>query len=142
MVAVVGLGICATILLAGAVSLAEPVLAPVAFALLVVALAWPVQRGAAGAGADDPGAARDGLVTLVVLVVLALAAGWGFGRVARWVIANAGQLQVLYAQQAGMAGGAGYRRGGGWLASSTAAGWCGSPRRCSGSCRASSASSA
>jgi predicted PurR-regulated permease PerM len=39
------------------------------------------------------------LVTLVVLVALALAAGWGFGRVARWIIANAGMLQVLYAQK-------------------------------------------
>ena len=94
------LGICATILLAGAVSLAEPVLAPVAFALLVVALAWPVQRGLLQARVPAILALLVTVaVTLVVLVVLALAAGWGFGRVARWVIANAGQLQMLYAQQ-------------------------------------------
>ncbi|TDH60579.1 AI-2E family transporter [Dankookia rubra] len=94
------LGICATILLAGAVSLAEPVLAPVAFALLVVALAWPVQRGLLQARVPAILALLVTVgVTLVVLVGLALAAGWGFGRVARWVIANAGALQVLYLQQ-------------------------------------------
>lgn len=94
------LGICATILLAGAVSLAEPVLAPVAFALLVVALAWPVQRGLLQARVPAILALLVTLgITLVVLVALALAAGWGFGRVARWVIANAGPLQMMYAQK-------------------------------------------
>lgn len=96
----VALGICATILLAGAVSLAEPVLAPVTFALFVIALAWPLQRGLMVARVPAFLALIGTiLVTLVVLVALALAAGWGFGRVARWMIANAAQFQSLYARK-------------------------------------------
>jgi AI-2 transport protein TqsA len=39
------------------------------------------------------------LVTLAVVAVLALAIAWAFGRVAQWVVANAAQLQALYAQK-------------------------------------------
>jgi predicted PurR-regulated permease PerM len=94
------LGLCAAVLLAGALHLAEPVLAPVAFALFAIALAWPVQSGLQRAGVPASLALPVTVaVTLVVLVLLALAAGWGFGRVARWIIANAAQLQALYAQK-------------------------------------------
>jgi predicted PurR-regulated permease PerM len=93
------LGICTAILVAVALSLAEPVLAPVAFALFAIALAWPVQRAVQAKAPQMVALLATVLVTLVVLVLLALAIGWGFGRVARWVIANAAQLQGLYASK-------------------------------------------
>jgi AI-2 transport protein TqsA len=96
----VALWICAAILLAGAISLAETVLAPIAFALFFIALAWPLQRRLLDAGLPTyPALAVTILVSLVVLLGLALAAGWGFGRVARWIIANAAQIQLLVAQK-------------------------------------------
>ncbi|MDN3568989.1 AI-2E family transporter [Paeniroseomonas aquatica] len=91
------LGLCTGILVAVALHLAEAVLAPVAFALFAIALAWPVQRAMQSRAPQLVALLAAVLVTLVVLVLLALAIGWGFGRVARWVIANAAQLQALYA---------------------------------------------
>ncbi len=94
------LGLCAAILVAGALHLAQSILAPIAFALFAIALAWPLQSGLLRARVPAVLALLVTVAaTLVVLVLLALAAGWGFGRVARWVIANAGLLQVLYAQK-------------------------------------------
>jgi AI-2 transport protein TqsA len=93
------LGLCTAILAAGACRLAEPILAPIAFALFTMALAWPVQRAAQARLPVFVALLGTVLLTLVVLVALALAAGWGFGRVARWVIANAAALQLFYAQQ-------------------------------------------
>jgi len=93
------LGLCTAVLTAAALHWAEAVLAPVAFALFAVALAWPVQRAAQARVPQALALLATMLVTLVVLVILALAIGWGFGRVARWVVANAGPLQLLYAQK-------------------------------------------
>lgn len=94
------LGLCTAVLLTGALHVAEPILAPIAFALFAIALAWPVQGGLQRAGVPAALALLVTVaVTLVVLVLLALAAGWGFGRVARWIIANAMQLQALYTQK-------------------------------------------
>ncbi|MCB4824788.1 AI-2E family transporter [Roseicella aerolata] len=92
------LGLCAAILTAGALHWAEAVLAPVAFALFAIALAWPVHRAAQARVPQAAALLATVLVVLAVLVVLSLAIGWGFGRVARWVIAEAGQLQLLYAR--------------------------------------------
>ena len=92
--------IIASILLAAALSLAQAILVPIAFALFTIALAWPVQRRLEGWGVTPYLALLVTVaVTLVVVVVLALAAAWGFGRVARWIIANAALLQQLYAQK-------------------------------------------
>jgi AI-2 transport protein TqsA len=93
------LGLCTAVLVAAALHWAAAVLEPVAFALFAVALAWPVQRAVQARAPQALALLATMLVTLVVLVVLALAIGWGFGRVARWVIANAGPLQLLYAQK-------------------------------------------
>jgi AI-2 transport protein TqsA len=90
------LGLCTAILVAAALHWAEAILAPIAFALFAIALAWPVQRAVQARTSQAAALLVTVLVTLVVLVVLALAIGWGFGRVARWVIANAAPLQLLY----------------------------------------------
>jgi AI-2 transport protein TqsA len=90
----------AAILLAVAMSLAEAILVPIAFALFTIALVWPLQRGLERAGLPAFVALLVTVaLTLVLVVLLCLTAGWGFGRVARWVIANAALLQQLYAQK-------------------------------------------
>jgi predicted PurR-regulated permease PerM len=90
-------GLCATVLVAAALQAGQSILAPVVFALFVIALVWPVQR--AVQARIPAGLALIGtvLVTFAAVGVLALAIAWAFGRVAQWVIANAGQLQALYA---------------------------------------------
>jgi AI-2 transport protein TqsA len=90
--------VAAIVIVLGAVSIAKTVVAPVAFALFLIALIWPLQ------------ARLQALVPplsalLVSILVLMAAFGgfaslivWGFGRVARWIIANVGRFQSVYEQ--------------------------------------------
>src|SRR5271165_4278301 len=69
---------------------------PVAFALFITALVWPLQRRLQAVLPQVVAV----LVTAAV-VLLAIGGGgwlvvWGFGGIAQWVIANAGRLQALY----------------------------------------------
>ncbi len=92
-------GICTAILIAAALSLAQPVLAPVAFALFVIALAWPLQRGLEPRLGGAAAMIVTLLVTLAVVGVMAFLAAWGFGRVGAWVVANGAMLQELYVRK-------------------------------------------
>ena len=80
--------VCAVILTLAGLSLARSVMTPVAFAVFVIALVWPLQRRL-----------RRNLPQLVAVLITAavalLAIGigcwlivWGFGRIAQWVITN------------------------------------------------------
>jgi predicted PurR-regulated permease PerM len=93
------IGLCAAILLAGAMYLAQSILVPILFALFSIALVWPLQRRLAHVLPD----ALAMLVTLagalVTLVGMALLIAWAFGGVGQWVVANSAQLQLLYAQK-------------------------------------------
>jgi AI-2 transport protein TqsA len=88
--------VCAVILTLAALALARSVMMPVAFALFVIALVWPLQRRL-----------KRRLPVLVAVLItaavalLAIGVGcwlivWGFGQIAQWVIANATRLQGLY----------------------------------------------
>ena len=68
---------------------------PVAFALFIIALVWPLQRRLQ-AGLPQV------IAVLVTAAVALLAIGvggwlvvWGFGGIAHWVIANTARLQGL-----------------------------------------------
>ena len=88
--------VCAVILTLAGLALAHSVMTPVAFALFIIAVVWPLQRRLK--------ARLPVLVAVLVtaaVALLAIAIGcwlivWGFGRIAQWVIANAAQLQGLY----------------------------------------------
>lgn len=92
-------GISTAVLVAAAMHLGQAVFAPIVFALFVIALVWPVQRAAQARLPAGLALIGTVLVTLVVVAVLAFGILWGFGRVARWVVANAPQLQALLAAQ-------------------------------------------
>ena len=92
-------GICTAILVAAALSLAQSVLAPIAFALFVIALAWPLQRRLEARLGGAVAMIVTLLVTLTVVGVMVFLASWGFGRVGAWVIANGATLQELYLRQ-------------------------------------------
>lgn len=91
------LGLCATVLVAAALQAGQAILAPIAFALFVIGLVWPLQR--AVQARIPAGLALIGtiLVACAVVAVMAFAIAWAFGRVAQWVIGNAAQFQALYA---------------------------------------------
>jgi AI-2 transport protein TqsA len=90
------LGICAAVLIFAALYLARAILAPVAFALFVIAIAWPLQRYLQ---ARIPKLLALVVTVLAVLVVLTLFVSlivWGFGRIGQWVIDNAAKFQLFY----------------------------------------------
>ena len=88
--------VCAVILTLAALSLARGVMTPVAFALFIIALVWPLQRRLK--------TRLPQLVAIILTAAVALFAigigcwliVWGFGRIAQWVIANSARLQGLY----------------------------------------------
>jgi predicted PurR-regulated permease PerM len=86
----------ATVLVLAGLWAASAVMIPVAFALFIIALVWPLQRRLQ--------ARLPQLIAVLVSTAVALlavgAAGWlvvwSFGGIAHWVIANAARLQSLY----------------------------------------------
>jgi len=88
--------ICAAVLTLAGLWAARAAIAPVAFALFIIAIVWPLQRRLQAVLPQVIGV----LVTAGV-VLLAIGGGgwlvvWGFGGIAQWVIANAARLQGLY----------------------------------------------
>jgi predicted PurR-regulated permease PerM len=96
---IVMIAICTAILVAGAAMLAQPVLAPVVFAIFAIALVWPLQGRLQRHLPAIVALLVTVVVALVALLGLALLVAWAFGRVGQWVVANAALLQALYAQK-------------------------------------------
>src|SRR5258708_7520704 len=92
----IAVGIIAAVLLASAAKQASAVFAPLALALFIIAIVWPLQNRLQ---AKIPKLLALG-VTIVVTVVLCLAfaslAAWGFGRVGRSLTADAARYDTLY----------------------------------------------
>jgi AI-2 transport protein TqsA len=87
---------------AAALSLAQAVIAPVVFALFVIALVWPLQQALSRPLPELLAMLVTLLATIVVIAGLVWVAVWGFGRVGHWLIGNAGRLQELYLRTAAM----------------------------------------
>ncbi len=86
-------------LLLAALYVTQLVMAPVAFALFIIALVWPMQQTLGARMPKLVAVVATMLTTLVVVAVLAAMVVWGFSRAARWVIANGPRLQRLYIEQ-------------------------------------------
>ncbi len=78
---------------------AAGVIAPIAFALFIIALAWPVQQGVQRRLGSGLGLLAAMLAAMLCVLALVLAVGWAVTRVGGWVSANAGMLTALYSQQ-------------------------------------------
>lgn len=91
------LGLSTAILLAAALAAGQDIIAPIIFALFVIALVWPIQRGLARRLPQPLSVLATVVVALAVVAVFVLAIAWAFGRMAEWVIAYSAQLQALYA---------------------------------------------
>jgi AI-2 transport protein TqsA len=94
------LGICTAVLVAAALHVTQPVLAPVAFALFVIALVWPAQRALQGVLPRPLALLVTVLGTIAVMATLVLTVLWGGGRIGQWLVSNAGRLQGLYLEKA------------------------------------------
>jgi len=90
------IGVCAAVLLAGALSLAQAVFAPLAFALFIIAMAWPLQSRLQQRLPRLVALAITMLATMLVVIVFAALVAWAAGRVGRFVVSDAVRLQELY----------------------------------------------
>jgi AI-2 transport protein TqsA len=89
-------GIIAVILLAAAARQAGAVFAPLALALFIIAIVWPLQNRLQAKIPKLLALAATIVVTIAVCLAFASLAAWGFGRVGRSLTADAARYQALY----------------------------------------------
>jgi predicted PurR-regulated permease PerM len=89
-------GLIAVAVVLAALKVASAVFAPVAFALFLIALLWPLQRWLQDRMPRFVALAATVIVLVTTFVGFASLIAWGFGRVGRWVIANLGRFQAFY----------------------------------------------
>ncbi len=92
------LTICAVILVIAALYAARSIFSPVAFALFIIAVAWPIQRAL-----QKRMPKLLALVVTMLITILAVATAvslivWGVSRAGQWLIANGARFQSLYVQ--------------------------------------------
>lgn len=96
----VAAGAIATMAVLTAVYFASTVLAPIACALFIMALTWPLQRRLQ---AHLPKLLALAIVISIIAAVFVIFGSlitWGLGRIARWLATDADRFQSLYAQAA------------------------------------------
>lgn len=93
-------GILAAIAVAASLYLATSVFAPVACALFIIALAWPLQEALQQRMPRLLALAIVMCAIIVIFLAFASMVAWGFGRVVRALIAEAPRFQILYDQTA------------------------------------------
>jgi predicted PurR-regulated permease PerM len=88
--------ICAAVLALAGLWAASSVMTPVAFALFIIAVVWPLQRRLQAVLPQVIAVLVTAAVALLAIGVGGWLVVWGFGGIAHWVIANAARLQGLY----------------------------------------------
>jgi len=94
------LGISTTILALVALSAGEAVVAPLAFALFIIAIVWPLQELLQRHLPQLVALAICMIATIAVMAVFGWIITWGFTRVIRYIIGELPRLQLLYSQAA------------------------------------------
>nr|WP_246776913.1 AI-2E family transporter [Microvirga sp. VF16] len=84
----------------GAIYVAEGVIAPVAFALFLIAVVWPLQFRLQTYVPRLIALAISVLVLVMAFSGFAWLTVWAFGRVGRWILINMSRFQALYNQLA------------------------------------------
>jgi AI-2 transport protein TqsA len=92
----VTIGIVAAVVVATAVQQASAVFAPLALALFIIAIIWPLQDRLQSWMPQLLALAITMVVTLAVCLAFASLAAWGFGKVGRSLVADAVRYQTLY----------------------------------------------
>jgi len=89
-------GIIVAILLAAAGARARTVFAPLALAIFIIAIVWPLQRRLQARMPKLLALAITVVLTVAVCLLFASMAVWGFGRVTHSLVADAARYQMLY----------------------------------------------
>ena len=94
--AMVGIG--TAILVVTGLGVGQPVFAPLAFALFIIAIVWPLQARLQALLPKLVALAISMLVTIVVIGAFAWVITWGLNRVGRYVVTDAARFQLIYNQ--------------------------------------------
>ncbi len=86
----------ATLLIVATLAVADGIFAPIAFALFILALVWPVQVRLQRSLPRIVALLITFLVVAAVVLALALLTAWSFSQVARWLVADASRLTQAY----------------------------------------------
>jgi len=92
----IAVAIIAAVLLAAAAAQASIVFAPLALAIFIIAIVWPLQHWLQGRMPKLLALAITIVVTVAVCLTFASLVAWGFGRVGRSLVADAPRYQALY----------------------------------------------
>jgi AI-2 transport protein TqsA len=92
----VSVAIVAAVLVSAAAYLASVVFAPLALALLIIAIVWPLQHWLQARMPTLVALAITMTITVAVCLAFASLVVWGFGRVGRSLIADSARYQALY----------------------------------------------
>ncbi|MFT3730487.1 MAG: AI-2E family transporter [Hyphomicrobium sp.] len=94
------LAACTAVLLGVALFQAERVFAPLAFALFIIAVTWPLQNFLQNRMPRLIALALTTTAIVVVISTFALLLAWAAGRVGRFVVSDVARLQALYGSMA------------------------------------------
>ena len=108
------LGVCMAVLVSWALAAAQSVFAPLAFALFIIAIAWPLQWRLQRELPRLVALALTMAVTILVIVAFGSLVAWAVNRVSRFIISDAAHLQELYASFAAWLEGHGIALAGLW----------------------------
>jgi predicted PurR-regulated permease PerM len=92
--------LCTAIIVLTALYFTGAIFAPLAFAALMIAVMWPLQERLQARLPKLLALFLTMLATVVILFAFVSLIAWGFGRVGRYVIADAPRFQFLYGQVA------------------------------------------
>jgi predicted PurR-regulated permease PerM len=96
----VSIGLCTAIITVTALYFSGPIFAPLAFALLIIAIIWPVQKRLQTRLPKLVALAVSMLTTVMIIAVFGSLIAWSFGRVGRYIVSDATRFQLLYGQMA------------------------------------------
>ena len=86
------------VLIFAALDFASAIIAPVTFALFIIAIVWPLQNALQKRIPKFLALVITLVITIAVIAVLISLVIWGFGLVVRWLVANTARFQTLYVQ--------------------------------------------
>jgi AI-2 transport protein TqsA len=95
------LAICTAILVAAALYLTKPILAPFFFALFMVAIVWPLQRTLEKKLPQFVALLLTLLIAVATVVAVASMVTWALSVEREWLAGHAGRFQTLYLEWAG-----------------------------------------
>ena len=90
--------LCAMILLVAALYLASSVFAPLAFALFILAIVWPLQEALERTLPKGLALFVTLGVTIVVVLIFASMIAWALSAVGDWLLSNVQRFQAVYIQ--------------------------------------------